>query len=78
MKFFLGPALQALLKTLVVWLLVRILNVLANCFDFYFFFVFINSINVIEKDIPAVVTGLLCALISLYFSNSLKLKLAVL
>jgi hypothetical protein len=57
---------------------VGLLIVLAKWVGYNFIFVFINSVIVVEKGIPAAVTGLFCALISLDFSNSLKLKLAVL
>ena len=72
--FLLGSALKALLNTLVVRWLLRFLIVLTNCIG-YFTFSFINSVKVTAKGIPAAVTGLFFALISLYFSKSLKLKL---
>ncbi len=51
------------------------LIVLANCV-IYFTFTFINSVNVTAKGIPAAVTWLFFALISLYFSKFIKLKIA--
>ena len=54
-NFSFRSALQALLKTLAVLLLVQFLIVLANCVG-YFTFSFINSVNVTAKGIPAAVT----------------------